>query len=124
MNMQDPVTVKIADLLKRAQRASLLSQGEVAERAGMSVFTLQKKLAGNAPINVDDLLKITAAIGVDPGPIIDAAMDDPAVHALYPPDTTHHNVTPLHPRDMTVEQLEAIQRRAANHDPEADDDEV
>lgn len=75
-----PLSIKVGDLITSAYSGARIdnvrmTQGDLAERAGYSLVTLQKKLAGKAPITATDLVLLAAAIpGASAGDIIETAV--------------------------------------------------
>lgn len=45
-------------------------QGTVAKAVGVSPSTFSKKLRGEVPITVDELMRIAGVLGVDPGDLL------------------------------------------------------
>lgn len=62
---QSPLTRATASVLSGYVRRAGLRQADIAERTGISMTVIQRKLSGNAPIDVDDLAAITRAIGLE-----------------------------------------------------------
>ena len=60
----------VADALTGAYKARRLKQEVLAERAGMSHWTLQKKLKGRAPVTATDLVVLARVIGVPAAQIL------------------------------------------------------
>ena len=63
----------VADALTGAYKSRRLKQEVLAERADMSIWTLQKKLKGRAPVTATDLVMLARAIGVPASLILDEA---------------------------------------------------
>lgn len=63
----------VADALTGAYKSRRLKQEVLAERADMSIWTLQKKLKGRAPVTATDLVMLARAIGVPVSLILDEA---------------------------------------------------
>lgn len=60
----------VADALTGAYKSRRLRQEVLAERAEMSIWTLQKKLKGRAPVTATDLVVLARAIGVPAAAIL------------------------------------------------------
>lgn len=71
-----PLSRAISDVLTGAYAKKRLTQEELAERAEMSIWTLQKKLKGRSHITATDLVLISRAIGVDPAAVLNEAISD------------------------------------------------
>lgn len=117
----------ISDVLTGAYRKKRLGQEDVAERAGMSIWTLQKKLKGRAPISATDLVVLSKAIGVEAPAVLDEAMRDVAhVERLASEGIANisDKLRRKKPSEMTEEELHAFEgESAANTDPEIGHDE-
>lgn len=122
-----PISRAISDILTGAYMKKRLTQEVVAERADMSIWTLQKKLKARAPITATDLVVLATAIGVDPAKVLEEAMEDVAnaeklVSAGIPTITEQRSKK--RPSEMTEEELDAFEgEQAANRDPEIGHDE-
>jgi len=57
---------KIAATVMRAVTASSLTTAEVAERAGMTRSRLSRKLDGDVPLDVAELVNVADALGLTP----------------------------------------------------------
>jgi transcriptional regulator with XRE-family HTH domain len=120
-----PISRAVSDILTGAYNKKRLTQEVVAQRAEMSIWTLQKKLKGRSPISATDLVVLSEAIGVDPAGVLQEAMDDVENARLL----TSEGVASISeqrrkktPATMTDEELEG-ERNAANTDPEMGGDE-
>lgn len=71
-----PISRAVSDILTGAYNKKRLTQEVVAERAGMSVWTLQRKLKAKAPISATDLVILSKAIGVNASDVIEEAERD------------------------------------------------
>lgn len=115
-----PISRAVSDILTGAYNKKRLTQEVVAERAGMSIWTLQKKLKARAPISATDLVLLATAIGVDPGEVITEAIAD-VEHAERLASEGVANIAEQRrkktPATMTDDELEG-ERNAANTDPE------
>lgn len=121
-----PISRAISDILTGAYMKKRLTQDVVAERAGMSIWTLQKKLKARAPISATDLVILANAIGVDPTAVLEEAMADVAaaekLASVGIPTIAEQRKK--RPSEMTEEELDAFEgEQAANRDPEIGHDE-
>lgn len=122
-----PISRAVSDILTGAYNKKRLTQEVVAERAGMSVWTLQRKLKAKAPITATDLVILSKAIGVSPAEVIEEAQRDvehaeKLVSAGIPTITEQR--FKKRPSEMTEEELDAFEgEQAANRDPEIGHDE-
>lgn len=127
-NMAEQVTAisrAVSDVLTGAYMQKRLTQEDLAERANMSIWTLQKKLRGRSPITATDLVVIANAIGVNPGETLERALS----HLAEQERAKSEGIASLSehrrrktPAEMTEEELEG-ERSAANTDPEHEYDE-
>lgn len=121
-----PISRAVSDVLTGAYNKKRLTQEVVAERAGMSVWTLQKKLKARAPITATDLVVLAKAIGVNPGDVLEEAMAD-VEHAEKLASVGIPTIAEQRkkkPSEMTEEELDAFEgESAANTDPELGFDE-
>lgn len=121
-----PISRAVSDILTGAYNKKRLTQEVVAERAGMSVWTLQKKLKARAPISATDLVVLSNAIGVNPTSVLEEAMSD-VEHAERLASegvasiSDHRNKKT--PATMTDDELDAIQKKAGINDDELEQDE-
>lgn len=129
-----PISRAISDILTGAYMKKRLTQDVVAERADMSIWTLQKKLKARAPISATDLVILATAIGVDPAKVLEEAMEDVATAEKLAsegiPTISNQRQkkakAPMgkRPSEMTEEELDAFEgEQAANRDPEIGHDE-
>lgn len=121
-----PISRAISDILTGAYMKKRLTQDVVAERAEMSIWTLQKKLKARAPISATDLVILAQAIGVDPSKVLEEAMEDVAaaekLASVGIPTIAEQRRK--RPSEMTEEELDAFEgEQAANRDPEIGHDE-
>ncbi|WP_420111644.1 helix-turn-helix domain-containing protein [Pseudactinotalea sp.] len=111
----------VSDKLTGAYASKRLTQEEIADRAHMSIWTLQKKLRGRAPITATDLVVISQAIGVSPTKILTEALEEieeqkRLVSAGVASMAEHRK---KRPSEMTEEELDAFKDEgAANTDDE------
>lgn len=115
----------VSDKLTGAYASKRLTQDEIAERAQMSIWTLQKKLRGRAPISATDLVVIAQAIGVSPAKILNEALEELEEQKLAASEgvaSIADQRRKKSPATMTDAELEG-ERSAANTDPEIGYDE-
>lgn len=120
-----PISRAVSDRLTGAYASKRITQDAIAERAGMSIWTLQKKLRGRAPVTATDLVVIAQAIGVSPSRILDDALEDLAEHERQASEgvaSIADQRRKKSPAEMTLDELEG-ERSAANTDPEIGHDE-
>lgn len=118
-----PISQAISDVLTGAYARKRLTQEQIADRANMSLVTLQKKLRGRSPISATDLVVLAQAIGVDPAKVLEDALEDM--------NATSEGVASIadqrrkkRPSEMTEDELDAFDgEQAANTDDELGHDE-
>lgn len=122
-----PISRAISDVLTGAYMKKRLTQDVVAQRARMSIWTLQKKLKARAPITATDLVILSAAIGVKPGDVLEEAMADVAHEERLASEgipTIAEQTRKKRPSEMTEEELDAFDgEAAANTHPDLGHDE-
>lgn len=122
-----PISRAISDVLTGAYMKKRLTQDVVAERAQMSIWTLQKKLKARAPITATDLVILSKAIGVKPGDVLEEAMADLAHEERLASEgirTIAEQTRKKRPSEMTEEELDAFDgEAAANTHPDLGHDE-
>lgn len=123
-----PISRAISDVLTGAYSQKRLTQDEIAARADMSIWTLQKKLRARSPITATDLVVLSAAIGVDPAKILTTALEEVAEAERRTSEgvasLTARRQQKKKPSEMTDEELDAFDgQSAANTDPELGYDE-
>lgn len=120
-----PTSRAISDVLTGAYTKKRITQDAIAQKAGMSLVTVQKKLRGRSPISATDLVVLSRAIGVDPAAVLDEALVDLAAAeqrlSEQPTSISEYRYRKT-PAEMTFEELER-ERSAANTDPEIGNDE-
>lgn len=122
MDIRDGFSQALSDALTGAYKARRLKQDVVAERADMSIWTLQKKLKGRAPITATDLVVLARAIGVTPAYLIDEAEKLQREAMSEPPANVIQIRSKSTPGDGAQEDIDE-QPSAANFDPEHEQDE-
>lgn len=123
MDIRDGFSQALSDALTGAYKARRLKQEVVAERAGMSIWTLQKKLKGRAPITATDLVILARAIGVTPAALIEAAEQLLAESVSEVPDNVVGIRPKPSPKDGAQKDIDERQPHAANFDLEHEQDE-
>lgn len=122
MDIRDGFSQALSDALTGAYKARRLKQDVVAERADMSIWTLQKKLKGRAPITATDLVVLARAIGVTPAYLLDEAEKLQREAMSEPPANVIQIRSKSTPGDGAQEDVDE-QPSAANFDPEHEQDE-
>lgn len=117
---QHEISRALSDVFTGLYRKKRLTQDVFAERAEMSIVTLQKKLAAKAPITATDLVLMSAALGVEAKDVLEEAMTDIASRTSDAPISldAHRAKKPAEMNDEEIDRLEG----AANHDPENESD--
>lgn len=122
MSSEQPLISRIAgDVLTGLYSKKRLTQPELAALSGIPLPTLQKKLKGKAPVTATDLVVLAQAMGVDPVDVMaEIVRDTEAAQRL-----TSEGVASLSehrrkksPAEMTDDELDAIQKKAAVDDDE------
>lgn len=120
MSNQSAISQAVSDILTGYYNRKRLTQEVVAQRAGMSIVTLQKKLKGNSPITATDLVILSNAIGVDPAAVISEAAEEVGVSEA--PASIADQRKKKSTSELTDEELEGVPN-AANTDGEIGHDE-
>ena len=122
-----PISRAVSDILTGAYAKKRLTQEVVAERAGMSVWTLQKKLKARAPITATDLVVLANAIGVSPTDVLEEAMADVEKAERHMSagvaSIAEQRFKTKSPATMTDDELDAIEKKAGIEDDELEQDE-
>lgn len=123
---QTPISRAISDVLTGYYSRKRLTQEVVAERSGMSIVTLQKKLKANAPISATDLVVISRAIGVEPAKVLEDALAEVAESERQVSDVpvslkAHREKKSV--KDMTDDEIDALKEKAAIYDTDLEQDE-
>jgi transcriptional regulator with XRE-family HTH domain len=122
-----PTSRAISDVLTGAYTKKRITQDEIAEKAGMSQVTVQKKLRGRSPISATDLVVLSRAIGVDPTSVLSEALVDLTLAEKLASEGVHsisEHRRKKKPSEMSEEELDAFEgERAANTDTEIGHDE-
>lgn len=119
----------LSDILTGEYSKKRQTQEELAARAEMSIWTLQKKLRGRAPISATDLVVISQAIGVDPAKVLDEAIEmagmtlTDAVAMSEQPVSLDAHREKKNVADMSVDEIESMRKKAATSDDDLDKDE-
>jgi transcriptional regulator with XRE-family HTH domain len=116
-----PLSIKVGDLLTGAYNEARMNQVKLAQLTGMSTVTLQKKLAGKAPISTTDLALIAGAIpGVEAGTILETAISRVGGYKALLSEATSttedadRSRKQAGARAMTTEQIEGLTNHAAS----------
>jgi transcriptional regulator with XRE-family HTH domain len=116
-----PLSIKVGDLLTGAYNEARMNQVKLAQLTGMSTVTLQKKLAGKAPISTTDLALIAGAIpGVEAGTILETAISRLGGYKALLSEATSttedadRRRKQAGARAMTTEQIEGLTNHAAS----------
>lgn len=67
---RDNLTERTAQAVAQAILAAGESQTSVSRKSGIPYTTLQNKIHGDRPFNVEDLRKIARALGITPGALL------------------------------------------------------
>jgi transcriptional regulator with XRE-family HTH domain len=122
-----PISRAISDVLTGAYARKRLTQEELSQRTGIPLVTLQKKLRGRSPISATDLVVIAEAIGVQPPKMLEEAMQELVDQADSGTSAAVASILDQRqkktPAEMTDDELEAIQKKAAINDTELEQDE-
>lgn len=116
-----PVNIATGSVLKGAAREAGKSQAEIAEAIGQSLTTIQRIFAGKRNITITQFIQIADFVGIEADELLDRV-----TRRLTAMSERPDNVTALpikKPAEMTDEELEAIQKKAAIDDEELDQDE-
>lgn len=68
-SMTYPNMKQVADHLESVRKGQGFTNKQLAERAGMTAYSIKAKLAGERPITTGDLFTIATALGTTPGQI-------------------------------------------------------
>jgi transcriptional regulator with XRE-family HTH domain len=121
---KSPMNQAVAAEIRAERGAQRMTVKQLALASGMVESTLNRALAGERDINVTQLTKIAAALGTTPDALMTRAVDRMGGIDVLMSDVRRKNVTPLRRvEDMTVDEIEAEQKKAATIDPEMDTDE-
>lgn len=108
-------------ILKGAAREAGLSQSEIAASIGQSLATVQRIFAGKRHVTVTQFFEISDVIGMDPQELLDRVTRRVKAMSDRPDNVT--SLPMKKPAEMTDDELEAIQKKAAIDDEELDQDE-
>lgn len=113
----DTLNRATADVIEGARSTARLTQPQLAKAAGLSSVTVQKLLAGTTgSMKVPQFVALAVACGREP----DELLREVIAHAERMSSAAGKtNVTQLHPRDATTEQLEQFAGAADKLTPEA-----
>lgn len=109
----------------RAERAAVgITVRELALRSGVPYGTLNRILPGERDISFGQLTQLAGALGLTPSELSERAVRRMGGMDAVVSGVSGQNVTPLRRvEDMTVDEIEAEQKKAATIDPEMDTDE-
>jgi transcriptional regulator with XRE-family HTH domain len=127
-NEKSVLNTAVAAEIRAERAAKNMTAAQLAKAAGIPIGTLHRVLSGERDINVTQLGKIALAFGTTVEHIMRRAVDRAGgLDALAPRQMSDAggNVTPIRKRveDLSVDELEAIDRKAATRDAEMDTDE-
>lgn len=115
----------MAAQLRAEQTANGFTQARLAEASGINYETLKRILKGTRDINVTQIAGLAKAFGMSPQELVRLASERLERMKTQSLSEGVDNVTMLHPRDRTVDQLEQDGRKAAHrHEPEASEPET
>lgn len=127
MRSDQPAISRIAsDVLTGYYKRKRKTQEELAAQAEIPLTSLQKKLAGRAPITATDFVMLSLAIGVDPVDVMAEVMKEyeTAERLASEGVASLADHRRKKPSEMTEEELDAFEgESAANTDPEIGFDE-
>lgn len=128
MSPSQPMISRIAaDVLTGYYKRKRLTQEELAERSGMPITSVQKKLRAKAPITATDLVVLSRAIGLDPVEVMAEIMKETQHHERLASEgipTIAEQTRKKRPSEMTEEELDAFDgETAANTHPDLGHDE-
>lgn len=115
----------------RAERSAVdITVEALASESGISVSTLKRVLKGSVDIGIPQIAAIAAALDahrdhpITPQDLVRKAVERAGGYEVLMSEVSDSNVTQLHPRSMTAEELDNYEgSRAANFDEEASTDE-
>lgn len=126
MTVDQPLVSRVAgDVITGLYKGKRLTQEELAERSGIPVTTLQKKLRGKAPITATDLVMLSRAMKKQPADVMTAIMQELEEAELLTSEGIANIADHRRrrtPADMSDEEMEG-ESSAANTDPELGHDE-
>lgn len=115
---------------KRIKRG--LSQAQAAEAAGIPLSNYQRREAGTNEITVSEIKRIAEVVGVSAGEMAEEALKDFGGMAKLIAEHVGMSEAPVsldahrekkNVADMSVDEIESMQKKAATHDDELDQDE-
>ncbi|GAA4774295.1 helix-turn-helix domain-containing protein [Microbacterium gilvum] len=128
MSPAQPLISQVAsDVLTGFYKRKRLTQEELAERSEIPLTSLQKKLRGTAPVTATDLVVISNAIGVSPTIVMEEILRELAEREQAGmsdgPVSLEAHRTKKSVAEMTDDEIEAIEKKAAIYDTELEQDE-
>ncbi len=119
-----PVNAAFGTVLKGAAREAGKSQADIAEAIGQSLATVQRIFAGKRNVTVTQFFEIADFIGMDPEDLLSRVTKKLGTMSEPPANLTELRQAKKRPAEMTDDELEAIQKKAAIDDPEFEQDEA
>jgi transcriptional regulator with XRE-family HTH domain len=125
----DFINQALAGVLRGAYAKQGMSREQIANATGISVTTIHRYMNGKVDMPSKSFQRIAEAIGRPADELYAEALRDAERHAedALVSEGEAQNVTRLHPRDLTAEQLDrpTTDRRAATElDAESETDET
>ncbi len=119
----DVINEATAAALRGVMADSKLQQKSWAAKAGLSPVTIQKLLSGKQAIKVPQLLALARASALTPEQVM-TRIDEAVARAVseIPVSLDAHRKAKT-PAEMTDDEIEELQRKAAIHDDELEQDE-
>lgn len=119
----DLFTQALSDKFTGAYSERRMTQREVAEKAGLSLATIQRLFKGQRGFGATQVVQIATAIGVDPEEYMRAArLEAQRRMSEAAPDNVTQLTRKKQVDEMSVDEIEALPH-AATRDPEMDTDE-
>lgn len=125
----DFINQALADVLRGAYAKKGMSREQIAAASGISPTTIHRYMNGKVDIPSKSFQRVAEAIGRPADELYAEALRDAErlAEAARVSEAGAQNVTQLHPRDWTAEELDrpTTDRRAATDvDPESETDET
>lgn len=125
--------VRLGNVIRAKRTKIRMSQTELAEASGIAMSNLQRRESGKIEITVSEIKRIAEALGVPAHELVDEALKDfggmeklIAEHvgmSEAPVSLEAHREKKKSVADMTVDEIESMQTKAATHNVELDQDE-
>jgi transcriptional regulator with XRE-family HTH domain len=120
----DFINQALADVLSGAYRKARITRDDIAERTGISVSTINRYMNGKVDMPSKSFQRIAEAIGRPADALYAEALRDAEQLAedARVSEASADNVTRLHPRHMSAEELDRlnIDHAATGIDPESE----